>query len=537
MKSLRQMFSNRFRLMHLPERWLLPVFQSSEGVSYVLRAAIFFTLSILSADTLVNWSARSSARAQVLAQIVCDGQWITNSAGGQSCLCPDGTLASGIGSGESWVGPCALKYGGAPQGPAAPQPAPAPAPQSVCPYGTQECGNYCCNPGFYCSKYGCVQQGAIDCGGWACPPETSCSRNKFNTCIQSGYTECSSGGSCGPGLRCTANGQSCMPRGNTECGNHSCGPGYYCGSQDSCLAQGATDCGNGRACPNGQKCSRDGSRCLDDRATECGDHACEAGYFCGSQNSCLAQGTTDCGNGKSCPAGKKCSQDGKHCFDTSIVDCGSYFCNAGNKCGSGARCLASGDVDCGGRSCSAGYICRPGGSCASREEIVKEQAIEKQRKRDEAARRTLAAAKMKDHVAQAIRDMNQRDKYIAQQKLIAELTYKAKVVSIIREEIGFAAENTAFLLAPIVGEYTGAVKVGKATTLTYVAGKQAVKTLLENGFEKVLESKGYIPSQENQDVVVRMASPVVGYAAGRFGYPIQLIIKREDLLAKKREGN
>lgn len=133
--------------------------------------------------------------------------------------------------------------------------------------------------------------------------------------------------------------------------------------------------------------------------------------------------------------------------------------------------------------------------------------------------------------------MNQRDKYIAQQKLIAELTYKAKVVSIIREEIGFAAENTAFLLAPIVGEYTGAVKVGKATTLTYVAGKQAVKTLLENGFEKVLESKGYIPSQENQDVVVRMASPVVGYAAGRFGYPIQLIIKREDLLAKKREGN
>jgi hypothetical protein len=131
--------------------------------------------------------------------------------------------------------------------------------------------------------------------------------------------------------------------------------------------------------------------------------------------------------------------------------------------------------------------------------------------------------------------MNEKDKYLDQQKVITELTYKAQVISIAQKELGVGAVKSAFLLVPVVGEYTGAVAIGGKTTLTYVAGKAAIKTLLENGLDKILETKGYIARDENQNVVVRLLSPVAGYAGGPLGYPTQVIMKHEDLLYAKKQ--
>jgi hypothetical protein len=160
-----------------------------------------------------------------------------------------------------------------------------PQPQSTCPAGYQECGNMCCGPGNYCSKYGCTPQGAVDCG--------------------TGY--------CNPGQVCAGNGR-CMPAGNTVCGDHSCSPGYYCGSRNSCLLDGSVDCGNGASCPSGNKCSRDGKHCIAQDAVDCGSHFCSPGMRCGSGNQCLVQGAVDCGGGRSCPSGKVCVSGGSECL-------------------------------------------------------------------------------------------------------------------------------------------------------------------------------------------------------------------------------
>ena len=234
----------------------------------------------------------SPARAQWAEQFGyhCPGQWIN---GGQQCQCPDGSLAKAVGNGSSWETVC-----------------PTSQPQSACPYGTQECGSQCCNPGFMCSKYGCIQQGAHDCGSWACPAGTTCSRTQYSSCVKAGDTECSGGGSCGPGFQCSSSGRGCIPFGNTECGDHSCNPGSYCGSQHSCLAEGTNDCGNGKSCSGDTKCSRDSSHCLHKDAVDCGSHACNEGAKCGSGNKCLPKEYVDCGHGSSCPGGNVCRKTG-----------------------------------------------------------------------------------------------------------------------------------------------------------------------------------------------------------------------------------
>jgi hypothetical protein len=241
--------------------------------------------------------------------------------------------------------------------------------------------------------------------------------------------------------------------------------------------------------------------------------------------------------------------------------------------------MPQGAVDCGGgRSCAAGHVCVRGGvECLTPAELADRTEAEKWQKEQDAAARAQAVAdlkaketerrealrenlgkklkdavdqlvkaktteraatdKMKEHIAEALRDVNERDKYLAQQKTITELTYKAQVISIYQKEMGVAAVKSAFLFVPIVGEYTGAVTIGGKTTLTYFAGKEAVKTLVENGLDKVLESKGYIRPDENQNIVVRLLSPVAGYAGQSVGYPLQVIFKRADLeYAKQQVG-
>lgn len=143
-------------------------------------------------------------------------------------------------------------------------------------------------------------------------------------------------------------------------------------------------CANGRTCPVGSQCTSDGM-CMPRGNTECGDHSCRQGSYCGSRNICVAEGATDCGNGTTCSAGKKCSRDNKHCLDQDTLDCGSFFCRLGSKCGSGNKCLDQSAADCGnGSSCSAGTLCRRGGGCATREELAAEA---EQKRRELAAKR------------------------------------------------------------------------------------------------------------------------------------------------------
>lgn len=128
--------------------------------------------------------------------------------GGMMCMCPDGSYASlGV--------PC--------------QQAVRPPP-SLCPVGTSYCGNsnQCCNPGFYCSHYGCTPEGAVECGGHYCNPGQQCSR---------------SGG--------------CIPVGSVDCGPYYCQSGQKCAiGRRGCLPEDVVDCGpkvNG-TCEHGKVC-------------------------------------------------------------------------------------------------------------------------------------------------------------------------------------------------------------------------------------------------------------------------------------------
>ena len=258
------------------------VFAGAQWRGSTLQGAVMFKKALIVLLLIITWPTISRAQ-----YVWCPpGTTPVPGGGGNMCLCPDGSYAG--------IGGCSGSY----------QPQ-----QPICPAGTGYCAesHQCCNPGFYCSRYGCTPVGAVECGGYYC----------------------------NPGMACMSGGR-CMPAGNTECGNHTCYPGYYCGSRNSCLAEGSNDCGNGASCPAGNKCSRNGQKCL-------------------------AQDT---------------------------VDCGSFFCNAGAKCGSGNKCLAMTDVDCGGgRSCRSGTVCVKGGEeCLTRGQIAERRATER-RKAEEKVRR------------------------------------------------------------------------------------------------------------------------------------------------------
>ena len=149
---------------------------------------------------------------------------------------------------------------------------------------------------------------------------------------------CSNGGTCGVGYKCSWMPGKCVPEGKVDCGEYFCQSGQTCSSDPTyrhCLSQGEVDCGS---------------------------YHCSAGYKCSSAK-CIAQDAVDCGNGSYCSAGRKCSPDGKLCIGINEVDCGSYRCSPGLKCGSGNTCLHRDWVDCGGgKSCAPGQVCVNGGS-------------------------------------------------------------------------------------------------------------------------------------------------------------------------------
>ena len=187
----------------------------------------------------------------------------------------------------------------------------------TCPSDQTCCGNLCCNQGHYCSKYGCTPNGAVECGSWYCNPGSKCSQ-MHNKCVPGGKVDCGEY-FCEPGQRCASSHRACLDFGDVDCGAHSCRSGYYCGSSNSCLADGSADCGNGTSCPTGRKCSRDAKRCLSTDAVDCGSYSCNAGSKCGSGNSCLHRDWVDCGGGKSCAPGQVCVNGGSECLTSAQI--------------------------------------------------------------------------------------------------------------------------------------------------------------------------------------------------------------------------
>jgi len=206
---------------------------------------------------------------------------------------------------------------------------------------------------------------------------------------------------------CQGGGQQYQPArpAGINCGDWTCSYGSHCSRvhYGRCITDGHTECNSGWTCPPGSYCHPTNSTgCIWNGYQPCGSTACAPGNYCGSRNTCMAEGADDCGNGSSCSSGKRCSRDRKACIDSETVDCNGYYCKEGYKCGSGKQCLASDAVDCGGgRSCSVGYVCRKTGGCATREELAAEKAAEEQRKREEAERRKAEAEAKKEAARQA----------------------------------------------------------------------------------------------------------------------------------------
>lgn len=268
--------------------------------------------------------------------------------------------------------------------------------EPICPAGTEYCGNsnQCCNPGNYCSRYGCTPEGAVDCGNSYCNPGQQCSRS--GGCQPEGSVDCGPY-YCQPGQRCGRSHRACLADDDTDCGGHHCGSGQQCARGGRCIPTGAVDCGPGKGyCDQGKKCGRTRNVCLDKDAVDCGSYSCNAGSKCGSGNKCLAAGEVDCGSGKSCSSGQKCSRGGG-CIDKTAIDCGrGLSCTAGNKCIPGGGCAPADAVICKGNSryCPKGTQCVGSNECLTTKEIA-DRAAEVKRKQEE-ERRAAAAKKQQE---------------------------------------------------------------------------------------------------------------------------------------------
>ncbi len=207
--------------------------------------------------------------------------------------------------------------------------------------------------------------------------------------------------------------QAACPAGYEQCGEMCCGPGNYC-STYGCIQRGSVECG-GYYCNPGMKCALNHTGCYPADVVDCGNYSCQPGNVCGSRRTCLPQGAVDCGSGTSCQAGLKCSRDGKRCLAADAIDCGSYNCSSGQKCGSGNKCLARTDVDCGGgKSCPADHLCiRGGAECLTKQEIADRAAAEKQRKEEEIAEKKRVEEERK---AEILRKEEERKAEIARKK-------------------------------------------------------------------------------------------------------------------------
>lgn len=229
---------------------------------------------------------------------------------------------------------------------------------------------------------------------------------------------CSNGGTCPPGTQCSSLPGRCFPSGNVDCGHYNCSPGSYCGSGNTCLAQGSDDCGGGRSCKPGSTCSRRG-------------------------NMCLSEGSVDCGS-YSCNAGSKCAKTGNTCLAADAVDCGSYQCQAGSKCGSGSKCLGQADVDCGGgKSCPAGNICLKGGAeCLTRQQLADRVQQEKQQKADEERRKQEAKRLAKEEEARKQEEKKRLEREAQEAASRAKAAADAEKAANVAREKKLSAEST-----------------------------------------------------------------------------------------------
>ena len=126
-----------------------------------------------------------------------------------ACMCPDGSYAN-LGQ------PCAPR----------------------CPANTQECGDVCCNAGFFCSKFGCAPHGAVDCGAGYCNPGQKCSRN--GGCIAQDRVDCGNY-NCPENSKCGSGWRGCVPHEAVDCGPVSgkgyCDAGHVCTKDNKCITE------------------------------------------------------------------------------------------------------------------------------------------------------------------------------------------------------------------------------------------------------------------------------------------------------------
>jgi len=64
-----------------------------------------------------------------------------------------------------------------------------------------------------------------------------------------------------------------------------------------------------------------------------------------------------------CPFGTMCSRNRNFCLAQGQVDCGTYTCSSGNKCGSGNRCFPIDTNECGAGFCGPGLMCSANQKC------------------------------------------------------------------------------------------------------------------------------------------------------------------------------
>ena len=153
----------------------------------------------------------------------------------------------------------------------------------------------------------------VACGGWTCPEGSYCSR-MYGRCVPQDRVDCGSY-HCAEGTSCARDSRyrACIATDEVDCGSYKCASDKKC-SAAGCIPKEALACGTKGYCSDGLKCSRDGKRCLPSDVVDCGSFSCKTGAKCGSGNQCLVKDAVDCGKGKSCPAGHQCIKGGAECL-------------------------------------------------------------------------------------------------------------------------------------------------------------------------------------------------------------------------------
>lgn len=200
------------------------------------------------------------------------------------------------------------------------------------------------------SGFNCMPLGAIECplaDNCFCDPGMVCTGDKNPACCPSDNPiPCLGKNYCCPfGNICVElkdNPQGCMPENWTYCegGKIMCPPGYTCSKfEKKCILKGMVECLYGNICPPGYICVTDYSGenysgcCPADKPVECKGYCCPSGTHCEAGcGGCVTDGFKCCGKNGICPKDKICWQEGKACLDSSMQDCGDFYCNSTEVC-------------------------------------------------------------------------------------------------------------------------------------------------------------------------------------------------------------